>query len=243
MGDFNAKVVNDNRSYEEVMGKQGLGVMNENGERFENLCVTSILVIGGSIFAHRDIYLATWISPDHSTKNQIGHICISRRFRKALEHVKIKRGADVVSGHHLVTSKLKLKLKQNWTNVHCKMNRFNTWLLKDAGKLEEYRLAITNMFLASQELHDEKTIDEQWKELRDFVSSTCKKVLRYIKTTHKKWISPETIDKIIVRKQKKAGLNTCRTRALCAKIKAIEVTVTTTVEFRSQMSLGKLWQK
>ena len=38
MGDFNAKIGRDNRGYEEVMGQQGLGEMNENGERFANLC-------------------------------------------------------------------------------------------------------------------------------------------------------------------------------------------------------------
>ena len=33
MGDMNAKVGNNNTNREEVMGKFGIGVMNENGER------------------------------------------------------------------------------------------------------------------------------------------------------------------------------------------------------------------
>ena len=89
----------------------------------------------------------------------------------------MKRGVNVASVHHLVPSKLKLKLKQKWTKEHCKRNRLNTWLLKDAGKLEEYRLAITNRFLALQELYEKETIDEKWKEVRDAVFSTCEKVL------------------------------------------------------------------
>ena len=56
---------NDNRGYEEIMGKQGLGGMNENGGRFANLCSTSSLVIGGTIFEHRNIHLAIWILPEH----------------------------------------------------------------------------------------------------------------------------------------------------------------------------------
>ena len=32
MGDFNAKIGTDNNGYEEVMGTQGVGEMNENGE-------------------------------------------------------------------------------------------------------------------------------------------------------------------------------------------------------------------
>ena len=38
MGDFNAKIGRDNRDYEEIMGQHGLGEMNDNGERFAELC-------------------------------------------------------------------------------------------------------------------------------------------------------------------------------------------------------------
>ena len=37
MGDFNAKIGNSNTGYEEVMGQQGIGEMNDNGERFADL--------------------------------------------------------------------------------------------------------------------------------------------------------------------------------------------------------------
>ena len=36
MGDANAKIGTDNRGYEEIMGKHGLGTMNNNGERLAN---------------------------------------------------------------------------------------------------------------------------------------------------------------------------------------------------------------
>ena len=113
MGDFNTKVGKDNRGYEKVMGKQGLGVVNENGKRFTNLCANSSLVIGGTIFAHGNIHIATWISPDHSMKNYINHTCISKRFRKrTLSSRKERTWPQIIS--------LKLKLKQNWTKEHCK---------------------------------------------------------------------------------------------------------------------------
>ena len=34
MGDLNAKIGCDNRGYEDVMGTQGLGEINENGDKF-----------------------------------------------------------------------------------------------------------------------------------------------------------------------------------------------------------------
>ena len=52
-GDFNAKIGTDNTGYEGTMGTYGLGQMNENGERFADLCALNQLVIGGSIFPHK----------------------------------------------------------------------------------------------------------------------------------------------------------------------------------------------
>ena len=89
MGDFNAKIGSDNTGYEDTMGTHGLGVMNDNGERFADLCANNQLVIGGSISPHKRIHKATWISPDHVTENQIDHICISRKFRRAWQDVRV----------------------------------------------------------------------------------------------------------------------------------------------------------
>ena len=113
MGDFNAKIGKDNTGYEEVMGKHGLGEINENGERFADTCALNKIVIGGSIFPHKRIHKATWVSPDHVTENQIDHICIGKTFRRSLQDVRVKRGADAASDHHLLVAVLKLKLKKN----------------------------------------------------------------------------------------------------------------------------------
>ena len=64
MGDFNAKIGSSNRGYEEVMGTHGIGEMNENGEMFTDLCSFNRLIIGGSVFPHRRIHKATWVSPE-----------------------------------------------------------------------------------------------------------------------------------------------------------------------------------
>ena len=52
------------------MGQHGLGQMNDKGERFVNLCALSNLAIKGSVFQHKRLHKATWVSPDLSTENQ-----------------------------------------------------------------------------------------------------------------------------------------------------------------------------
>ena len=61
MQDLNAKVGNNR---EEVMGKFGVGVMNEIGERLCDFCSANGFVITETIFPHKDIHKLTWRSPD-----------------------------------------------------------------------------------------------------------------------------------------------------------------------------------
>ena len=131
MGDFNAKIGSNNQGYEEIMGQQGLGEMNENGERFANLCAATSLVIGGSFFHHKRIHKATWVSPDMRTENQIDHVCIGKKFRRSLADVRIRLGADVASDHHLLVNRLRLKLRRIWTGQTSQQQRYNIVALPD----------------------------------------------------------------------------------------------------------------
>ena len=102
----------DNEVYEDVMGSQALaGEINDNGERLRNWCNTNRLRIGSSLFSHKDVHKGNWRSPDGCTVNQIDQICYSHRWSSSVEDVRVYRGADVASDHHLVVARLKMKLK------------------------------------------------------------------------------------------------------------------------------------
>ena len=214
IGDFNAKVGVDNTGFEDCMGKEGLGQMNENGEMFANMCALHGYVIGGSVFSHKEIHKGTWVSPDHVTVNQIDHICINKKFRRSMLDVKARRGADVASDHHLVVSKVKLKLKKNWTDVERRKPRYNVNYLKDRATKEQYGIALSNRFQVLQEIleEEEMPVDEHWMQVKEMLNVTCEEVLGRKKTQQKEWLSAESNRKIEERKQKKATVNNSRTR-------------------------------
>ena len=136
MGDMNAKVGKDNRGFEHIMGKHGTGEANDNGERFLDFCALNNLVIGGTIFPHKRIHKTTWVSPDGRTENQIDHFCVARKFRRSLQDVRVMRGADVASDHHLVLAKVKLKLKRFEPVGDNGRRKFQVGLLQDPKKKE-----------------------------------------------------------------------------------------------------------
>ena len=210
MGDSNAKIGSCNKGYETVMGRQGLGIMNDNGGKFADLCALNSLVIGGSIFTHKRIHKATWVSPDGITENQIDHFCITRKFRHSLEDVRAVRGADIGSDHYLLLAKVKLHLKSYRNTTAVKRTKFQVELLQE--KKEQFQLTLKNRFDALQDLvNDETDIETHWSKTKEALVSTCTEVLGERKREKKEWISKRSMDLIEKRKKKKEEINNSKT--------------------------------
>ncbi|VDO76296.1 unnamed protein product [Schistosoma margrebowiei] len=56
-------------------------------------------------------------------------------------------------------------------------------------------------------------MESSWKGIKEAITSTCHEVLGHKKRHHKEWITDDTLDKIQERRNKKAAINTSRTRA------------------------------
>ncbi|VDO58867.1 unnamed protein product [Schistosoma margrebowiei] len=75
--------------------------------------------------------------------------------------------------------------------------------------------AFNNRSQALQDLlkEEETTMENNWKGIKEALTSTCQKVLGLTKHHHKEWISIKTLDRIKERKNKKTAINNSRTRA------------------------------
>ena len=206
MGDLNAKVGTNNANRDLIMGKHGIGEQNENGEIFTEFCTFNDLVIGGTLFPHKTIHKATWVSPDGKTKNQIDHITIGRKWRRSLHDVRVKRGADAASDHHLVVAELKTKLKAYRDRAELPTHKFNVHSLREEKKAEEFKIELRNKF-SMLSLVPEETIDEHWHSLRETWTTTCKTTLGKRTRKHKEWLTTDTWTLITERKHLKDLIN------------------------------------
>nr|XP_043067309.1 uncharacterized protein LOC122321444 [Drosophila bipectinata] len=118
MGDFNAKIGPTNNGLETIKGRHGVGTRSNNGDRLIDLCQTFQLVIGGTVFPHKEIHRYTWTSPNGHTRNQIDHICISRKWRRSIMDVRNRRSASIDSDHELIIGELLIKLRRNSNTVN-----------------------------------------------------------------------------------------------------------------------------
>ncbi|VDP30682.1 unnamed protein product [Schistosoma margrebowiei] len=132
-----------------------------------------------------------------------------------MKDVRTRRGAEIASDHHLVVDNLKLKLKKNRTAGQTALQRFITVFLRHTDKLNEFKIALNNRFQALQDLlkEEETTMEDNWKDIKKALTSTCQEVLDLKKHHHKEWVTMETLNRIKERKNKKTAISNSQTRA------------------------------
>lgn len=210
MGDFNAKVGAENLGLEQVMGQHGLGVMNENGELLVDFCASNELVIGGTLFPHKECHKVTWVSPDLRTESQIDHLAISRSWRRSLLDVRNRRGADISSDHHLVTARIRIKIAAAKKRFEQQRKRFDVGKLQNERNKEQFKINLSNRCAALQV--DEDDVEEHWERIKNTLTDTAEEVLGFRNTRRKEWMSTNTWECIEQRRELKLKLNNWRTR-------------------------------
>ena len=77
--------------------------------------------------------------------NQIDHLAFSRRWRSSLQDVRVLRGADVGSDHHLLIAKVRRKTAKVTKGESGRM-RFEVSKLKDLEVRNAFKLALHSRF-------------------------------------------------------------------------------------------------
>ncbi|VDP80416.1 unnamed protein product [Schistosoma curassoni] len=117
---------------------------------------------------------------------------------------------------------MKLKLKKHWKTEQTALKRFNTAFLRDTDELNEFKITLNNRLLSLQDLlkEEEATMEDNWKGIKEALTSTFQEVLDRKKHCHKEWIFMETLDRIQEMKNKKTTINNSQTRADKVKTQA-----------------------
>jgi len=202
MGDFNAKVGNVN--IPPVTGGEGLGKINERGERLIDFCMEQEICLTNTWFKQHQRRLYTWTSPDGNTKNQIDYIGINRKWKTCINNCKTYPGADRDTDHNLLIATMKVRLaRQKRTEM---LKRLDVEEL-NGSKGYTYETKIANRFEALKYVIEEKTPNELWEETKKVLITTAEEIVGYKKRDWRKpWITEETLNLI----DKKTGGQTKR---------------------------------
>ena len=194
LGDLNARPGNNNIGRDRVMGKHGIGTINDNGERLCHFCEENNKVIGGILFQQRDIHKTTWTSPSGTTKSQIDHILINGKWRSSSQDVRAYRGADVSSDHNLLVAVLSLNLRRT-RRRQGRGHQFDSSKLKGDRIRQDFRRELKNRFQILGE-EQEMNIDS----FNQVFKAAGEKVLGFKKRKKEEWIQGKTWEKIETRR-------------------------------------------
>jgi len=162
LGDFNAKVENEN-IFKPTIGNESLHQhSNDNGVRIVTFAASKNLVVKSTMFPHRNIHKYTWTSPDGKTDNQIDHKLIDRRRHSSILDVRSFREAG-----GKVVAKLRERLAvRKQAAQKFDGERFNLRKLNELGVKEKCQIEITNRFAALENLNGDKNVNRAWETLK-----------------------------------------------------------------------------
>ena len=173
MGDFNAHVGTDTDMWKGVIGKHGVTGLNENGRYLLQLCCSNGLRIMNTFFQHREVHKYTWYRPSMDQKSLIDFCIVSSDLFSDVLDVRVKRGAELSTDHHLVVCSL--RLPKPWPNKRSNRSsvtyRIKWEALEDKEIRKQFASSISSKFRRLPDVSED--IEKEWLLFRSAIISSA----------------------------------------------------------------------
>ena len=200
LGDFNARVGQENHLWPSCLGHHGIGKMNENGQRLLELCSNNGLCISNTYFAQKERQKVTWCHPRSKHWHQLDLILTRKKHLNSVKSTRAYHSADCNTDHTLVISKLKVKPKRMQRSKTGAKPKINAAATKDQVKRDAFAQDF-NKRMSS--LKKQNTPDETWNQLRDNIYASSKACFGLKRFSNTDWIEAhsDTLMPLIVKKR------------------------------------------
>ncbi len=177
MGDLNARVGRDANSWRGVIGRQGEETLNGNGRRLLDLCAVNELAILNTLYQHKEIHKCTWESKERGLKSIIDYFIVRRALRPGVTDVRVIRGAEVGSDHHLVLMKLRLKVQRPKRHTEAGKCRLKVHRLESREAKVKYQQELRRLQWQMKDMYRGEDVERAWKEFRLAVIGGAERVV------------------------------------------------------------------
>lgn len=199
LGDFNARVGREYQSWPGVLGKNGVGSMNSNGQLLLTLCTQFDLTITNTLFRMPDKYKTTWMHPRSKHWHLIDYIITRRRDIPQVHITRVMRGANCWTDHVLLVSKQKLRLRLPRRSIRPKPKSVDIDKLHSPEVQDEYQKDLSDLLTEFDTRNGEML--SQWQYLSSSVLEVAAKVLGHKKRINEDWFDQNDSDLVAALKK------------------------------------------
>jgi hypothetical protein len=149
---------------------------NDNGYRLIQFATLNNMVIGSTMFQHKNIHKSTWTAPDRSFESQTDHMVIDARHMSGLLDVRSYRGGNVDSDHYLVIATMTARISNIKKITGERAKKFCISKLQDENTASMYAERLEECLKQFPCIGGE-TVQEEWELCKSAIQQVAEEVL------------------------------------------------------------------